>query len=70
MIGLNIFKNIKFFNETVSVIIGSVIYKACVFIAIYIGMEATDLKLITAILFLIVLILGKNERKERRRKDD
>ncbi len=34
------------------------------YIAIYVGMEASDLKLITAILFLIILVLS-NERKRK-----
>ena len=34
------------------------IYKACVAIAIRFGFESTDLKFITAALFLLILVLG------------
>ena len=70
IIGISIFKNIKYVSNTSSVIIGSIIYKACVSIALYIGFEASDVKLITAILFLIVLISSSNkifEKRERRK---
>lgn len=70
IIGISIFKNIKYVSNTSSVIIGSIIYKACVSIALYIGFEASDVKLITAILFLVVLISSSNkifEKRERRK---
>lgn len=70
IIGISIFKNIKYVSNTSSVIIGSIIYKVCVSIALYIGFEASDVKLITAILFLVVLISSSNkifEKRERRK---
>lgn len=53
---MNKFHNIK---PTTAVIIGSLLYRAVISIAISIGLEARDLKLITAILLLIILILNK-----------
>ena len=44
----------KEIRPTTAVIIGSILYKACISIAISMGMEANDLKLITSILFLII----------------
>ena len=44
-------------KSTTAVIIGSIVYKACVSFAISCGMEANDLKLVTAVLFLIILAL-------------
>lgn len=70
IIGISIFKNVKYISNTSSVIIGSIIYKACVSFALYIGFEASDVKLITAILFLVVLISSSNkilEIRERRK---
>ncbi len=64
IIGINLLKRITFFRATTAVVVGSVIYKLCVSIAIQIGMAASDLKLITAVLFLIILI-ASNERKRR-----
>ena len=62
-IGTSLFKNASFLRATSSVIIGSLIYKACVAIAIR-YMDSQDLKLVTAVLFLIILVLGR----ERKRK--
>lgn len=64
IIGTSIFKNISFLKVTSSVIVGSLIYKGCVALAIRIGLESRDLKLVTAVLFLIILVLG-NERKKK-----
>lgn len=64
IIGTSIFKNITFFKVSTSVIIGSLLYKGCVALAIRIGLESRDLKLVTAVMFLIILILG-NERKKK-----
>ena len=49
-----------------SVIIGSIIYKGCVSVAISCGLEATDMKLITAALFLAILVLSNTKRKKVR----
>ncbi|MBH1941623.1 ABC transporter permease [Mobilitalea sibirica] len=64
IIGTNIFKRFTYFKATTAVIIGAILYKACVSFAISLGMEASDLKLITATLFLVILIVS-NERKRR-----
>lgn len=64
IIGTNIFKNSSFVKATTAVIIGSILYKACVAIAIWLGMAPSDLKLITSILFLAILIIS-TERKRR-----
>ncbi len=63
IIGTNVFKR-NFIKATTAVVIGSVIYKACVAIAIEIGLPATDLKMITAALFLIILILSMDRKKK------
>ena len=53
---------------TSSVVIGSVLYKACVALALrymkVINLQSKDLKLVTSILFLIILI-GAQERKKK-----
>ncbi len=70
IIGLTIFKNIKYISDTTSVIIGNILYKGCVSLALLIGFEASDIKLITATLFLVVLITSRNkifEIRERRK---
>lgn len=64
IIGTNLFKKVSFIKATTAVIIGSVIYKLCVAIAIKIGMGASDLKLITAVLFLGILVLSNDRRRK------
>nr|WP_303007751.1 ABC transporter permease [uncultured Anaerostipes sp.] len=63
IIGTNIFKG-NILKATTAVIIGSVIYKACVAAAIEIGLDSQDLKLITAILFLVILIISMDRKKK------
>ena len=64
IIGTSLFKKITVLRVTSSVLIGSVIYKACVAIAIKFGFQSTDLKLITAVLFLIILVLGRDRKRK------
>lgn len=63
IIGTSLFKKVSFLRVTTSVVLGSIIYKACVAVAIR-YMKSVDLKLITAVLFLLILVLGQ-ERKRR-----
>ncbi len=69
IIGINAFKHIPRVRATSAVIIGSIIYKACVALAISAGMAASDLKLITAALFLVILVVS-NDRKRRVKAHD
>lgn len=68
IIGTSVFKRLTLLRVTSSVIIGSVIYKGCVALAIKIGFESTDLKFITAALFLLILVIGR-ERKRKVKAD-
>lgn len=68
IIGTSVFKRLTLLRVTSSVIIGSVIYKGCVALAIKIGFESTDLKFITAALFLLFLVIGR-ERKRKVKAD-
>ena len=58
IIGTKLFKRLSMVKATTAVIFGSIVYKACVSIAIALGMAASDLKLITAVLFLIILVFS------------
>lgn len=58
IIGTTVFKKLSFVKGTTAVIAGSIIYKACIQLAISLGLPANLLKLITAVLFLIILVLG------------
>ena len=62
IIGNTIFRKMSFVKGTTAVIAGSVIYKACIQIAISFGLPANLLKLITAALFLVILVIGNFEK--------
>ncbi len=64
IIGTNLFKNRQKVNSSTAAIIGSIIYKACVALALSMGLVPQDLKLVTAALFLLILVLG-NARKKK-----
>ncbi len=63
IIGISIFKKITFVKTTTAVLIGSIIYKACVAVALK-NFEPQAMKLITAVLFLVILIIS-NGRKTK-----
>ena len=67
IIGTNLFKNFGFVKGTTAAIIGAIIYKACYAGAIKLVMEATDMKLITAVLFLAVLLISTGKKKGGKR---
>ena len=66
IIGTSLFQRLTFFRVTSSVIIGSILYKGCVALAIKLGFVSTDLKFITASLFLIILVLGRERKRKVR----
>ena len=63
IIGTSLFKRLSVFKATTAVLVGSVIYKACVAVALR-NFEPQAMKLITAVLFLIILIISM-ERKAK-----
>ncbi len=64
IIGTTLFRRIGFVKGTTAVVVGSVIYKACIQIAISLGLPANLLKLATAVLFLAILIIGRSKQEE------
>lgn len=63
IIGTSLFRNMTFMKATTAVVIGSVLYKACTAVAMR-NFEPQDMKLITAALFLIVLLISMERRKK------
>lgn len=63
IIGTSLFKKMTFLRVTASVLIGSVLYKACVALAMYAGISASAIKLITAVLFLVILVISMDRKK-------
>lgn len=64
IIGINLFRRFRFVKATTAVVIGSIVYKACVSLAIAMGMGASDLKLITAALFLVILVVSNQGKRK------
>lgn len=58
IIGTTLFKKLGFVKGTTAVMVGSILYKVCIQIAINLGLPANLLKLITAVLFLGILVFG------------
>ncbi len=63
IIGTSIFKKITFLRVTASVIIGSILYKGCVALSMFAGIDANAIKLITAVLFLLILVVSIDRKK-------
>ena len=63
IIGTTIFKRLDFVKGTTAVAIGSIIYKACIQLSISLGLPANLMKLETAVLFLIILVIGGTKKK-------
>lgn len=68
IIGISIFGKFKFLRVTTVVILGSIVYKACLSLALTIGINPNDLKLLMTVLFLAALIskdvLSKGGKKQ------
>lgn len=62
IIGTTLFKKMPFIKGTTAVVVGSFVYKVCIQIAISLGLPANLLKLVTAVLFLVILVLGNLQK--------
>lgn len=67
IIGTTLFKRLGFVKGTTAALVGSIVYKICIQVAISAGLPTNLLKLVTALLFLLILILG-NLKKEGAKK--
>ncbi|WP_304340330.1 ABC transporter permease [Metaclostridioides mangenotii] len=71
IIGLTLFKKIKFVNNTSAIVVGAFIYQFTIYYAMQRGMLPTDLKLITALVIVAFLSISnikfpkKNKDKEK-----
>lgn len=66
IIGTSLFEKLTFFKATTAVLVGSLVYKGCVAVALKF-FEPQDMKIITSVLFLIVLIIGMKKKKRVRK---
>ena len=67
IIGTTLFKRLSFVQGTTAAIVGSILYKACIQLAISLGLPANLLKLVTAALFLVILALGNLQKGKVKR---
>ncbi len=63
IIGMSFFKKMSFVKSTTAVIVGSIFYKLCVALALKFA-GATATKLVTAILFLVILVVSVDRKKK------
>ena len=64
IIGMSLFKNVRFLKPTTKVIIGAVIYQACLTVAQKIGVPSAYNKLIMAAIFTVALVLSSRAKKK------
>jgi len=62
IIGMTLFRKLGFVKGTTAVMAGSILYKSCIQAAISMGMPANLLKFITAALFLVILVIGNQQK--------
>ncbi|OLR64919.1 ABC transporter permease [Peptoniphilus porci] len=63
VLGIKLLEGFNFIKDSTKVLIGSILYKASIALAIAIGFSANSMKLITAIIFLVILIAGRSRKK-------
>ncbi len=59
IIGLSIFKKFSFMKTTTMVILGSIAYKACLSIALELGLPTNYLKLLMAVIFTVAIVASR-----------
>ncbi len=59
IIGTTLFKRVRFIKATTQVVIGSLVYKACLAIATLLKLDTVYLKLLMSVLFIIALVGGR-----------
>lgn len=64
IIGLSAFKSLLFMKPTTKVILGAVIYQACLVAVQKLGIPSAYNKLIMAVLFTVVLVLGYGKKRK------
>jgi len=63
IIGLSVFKKVRFLKPTTKVILGAILYQGCLVAVQWMGVPSAYNKLIMAVLFTIVLVLGSRRGK-------
>ena len=64
IIGMSLFGKVKFMKPTTKVIVGSIIYQACLTAAQKLGVPSAYNKLIMAVMFTAAIVLSNREKKK------
>lgn len=64
IIGTKLFARFGKIKATTAVILGTIVYKACVSLAMALGFKTYYMKLVTAVLFLVILVLSENKKRK------
>ena len=67
IVGMQLLRGMRFLGATLCVVLGSILYKGCVAIALSMGLSPFDLKLVTAALLLIIIVAGGYRKKVKHR---
>ena len=66
IVGAQLMRGLKFLGATMCVVLGSILYKGCVALALSMGLSPFDLKLVTAALLLVIIVAGGHRKKVKR----
>lgn len=66
IVGTQLLRGLRFLKTTTAVVLGSILYKACVALALSLGLSPFDLKLVTAALLLVIIVAGGHRKKVKR----
>ena len=64
IIGMTLLGRVSFVRGTTAVLVGAVLYKACIMAAMLLGFESSDMNLIIVVLFLLTLVLNGRFKKK------
>lgn len=70
IIGLSVFKKVSFMKATTMVILGSILYKGCLSVALALGLPTEYLKLLMALIFTAALVFSNGLGIKGRRTSD
>ncbi|MEG0315055.1 MAG: ABC transporter permease [Erysipelotrichaceae bacterium] len=65
IIGLSVFKKVKFVGATTAVVVGAIGYRCAIAAALNMGLNPSNLNLMMVILFIIVLVVTNNSLKQK-----
>ena len=66
IVGTQLLRGLRCLRTMTAVVLGSILYKGCVALALSFGLSPFDLKLVTAALLLLIIVLGGGKRKVKR----